>query len=640
MHSLVRLGRRLVLVVAVSAGAAESHYSPHVHPAYPTRVLWGDTHVHTSYSTGDSYVAGENTVTPSIAYRFARGETVTAMNGMRARIREPLDFLVIADHAEGLGLAYEMAAGNPDLLATATGRAMQATWEVFDQDPSSRPALLDFRAASRGPIPASIQASIWQRVIQRADEYNDPGAFTTLVGYEWTSSGLTAGRRGNLHRVVVFADGAGRADQIVPFSAADSPNPEDLWAFLKRYKEATGGRVIAIPHNPNLSNGEMFSRMTFDGSEPTPEWLELRAEIERLAEITQQKGDSEAHPLLSPTDEFADFENWNSWAGVTEDASSHMCCPDRGAADFDSAALRAMKRGEYVREALKTGLDFAARFGINPYQFGIIGSTDTHTSFASADNDDFWAQYPNTPPTGTRPTDRFVPAWETPLQWETAAGGYVAVWAMENTRTAIFDAMLRREVYATTGPRITVRFFGGWDFEDTDADAPDLARIGYARGSPMGTSLSARRGDAPTFLLSALRDPGGANLDRIQIVKGWRNADGSLGEKVHDVALSDGRSFDAPQPVGSTVRVADARYDNRIGAAQLTAFWRDPAFDPAQHAFYYARVIEIPTPRWPAYDAAFFDVTLPESVPMTTQERAYTSPIWYSPGESDRSVRR
>ncbi len=620
----------LTIAGAASVLANEPTYSPNVAADYPDQLLWGDTHVHTSYSTGDSYVAGNNTVTPEIAYRFARGETVTAWNGMRARIREPLDFLVIADHAEGLGLAYEMRDGNEKLLETPTGQAMRAAWEVFDLDPTSREALLDFRRATRGPLPTGIIQTIWERVIERAEAFNDPGTFTTLIGYEWTSSGAAAGRRGNLHRVVIFGDGAEKTRQIVPFSAADSPNPEDLWAFLQRYRESVGGQAISIPHNSNLSNGEMFSRTTFDGSDPTPEWLSLRQTIEPLVEITQQKGDSEAHPVLSPTDEFADFENWNSWAGVVADASAHSCCPDRRDPDFDADARREMMRGEYVREALKTGLDFAAEFGVNPFQLGFAGGTDTHTSLASADNDNFWAQYPNTPPTATRPIDRFVPGWETPLQWETAAGGYMAVWARENTRDAIFSAMQRREVYATTGPRIAVRFFGGWSFKPEDAFAPNVARIGYQNGSPMGQTLDGK-GDAPTFLIAALRDPEGANLDRVQIIKGWRDADGELHEQVFNVAVSGARTLENAGSVGSTVRIEDASYDNSIGAPTLSAFWRDPDFDPREHAFYYARVIEIPTPRWPAYDAKYFGSTLPDSVPMVTRERAYTSPIWYSP---------
>ncbi|MCZ6889078.1 MAG: DUF3604 domain-containing protein [Gammaproteobacteria bacterium] len=628
----------LVSMACTLAGAiafgAES-YSPDVERSYPTEVYWGDTHVHTSYSTGDAYLIGANEVTPAVAYRFARGEVVTAWNGMKARIRKPLDFLVIADHAEGLGVAYELRGGNSELANSDVGRAMQKAWEAFEADPTSRPAVNAFRAASRGHIDERIQRAIWHSVVSNAEAFNDPGRFTALVGYEWTSGGATPGRRGNLHRTVIFADDPDKTGQILPFSAVDSPNPEDLWAFLKNYKDSTGGDVMAIPHNSNLSNGEMFARHTFDGGELTAQWAKLRNDIERLVEVTQQKGDSEAHPVLSPTDEYADFETWNSWRGRTPEPGDHNCCQDRKDPSFDAEALARMKRGEYVRPALKAGLDLAATLGVNPFKYGIIGSTDTHTSLASADEDNFWAQYPNTPPTAERPMDRFVPAWERPLQWETGAQGYAAVWAHENTRKSIFAAMHKKEVYATTGPRITVRVFAGWNFTPADAAAPNLARVGYAKGVPMGGDLlRGPRGRAPTFLLAALRDPDGANLDRIQVIKCWRDDTGELHEKIYDVALSDGRKVKRgrAEPIGSTVDVANASYTNEIGDSELRTAWTDPDFDPRLYAFYYVRVLEIPTPRWPAFDAKFFGVGgYPAEVSMVIQERAYTSPIWYTP---------
>ena len=605
----------VLIMLATYGQAAAASYSPDADRDYPIDVFWGDTHVHTSYSSIDAYSLGDNVVTPTVAYRFARGETVTARNGMQARIRRPLDFLVIADHAEGLGLAYELAQTGA-VSAETFGEKLREAYQASQSDPAAR-------------------QSVWQRVVTRADEHNDPGRFTAFAGYEWSSPGSQEGVFANLHRVVLFRDGADVTGRIVPFSAFDSRNPEDLWAFLDRYKADTGGDVIAIPHNPNLSNGEMFARHQYDGTVLTREWAELRAGIEPLMEVTQLKGDSEAHAVLSPTDEFADFETWHTWAGENPDTSWHPCCAERGEEGWSDARFEAYKRGEYARPALKRGLDIAAELGVNPFKYGLIGSTDAHTSMASADNDNFWGQYPNTPPSGTRPTDQFSRSWKTPFHWETSASGYAAVWARENTRESIFAAMQRREVYATSGPRIVVRFFGGFDYAANDAAAPNIARVGYAKGIPMGADLgTAPRGRQPTFLVAALKDPDGANLDRIQIIKGWRDEGGILHERVFDVALSDDRQVGADggvEPVGSTVDVAAASYDNSIGDPQLTVVWADTDFDPEERAFYYARVIEIPTPRWPAYDAKHFGVDLPDGVRQVTQERAYTSPIWYEP---------
>ncbi len=611
-----RLTAALVLIACSTSSFAGESYSPAANRDYPTRVFWGDTHVHTSFSTGDAYSLGNNVVSPEVAYRFARGDTVKAGNGMPVRIRKPLDFLVIADHAEGLGLAYTLREANPDLANEQFGAMVGEAYRNFQQNADGR-------------------RSVWQRVATRADRYNDPGKFTAFIGYEWSSPGSKAGVFANLHRVVVFRDDAATASQVMPFSAYDSRNPEDLWAFLSDYEQTTGGAVIAIPHNSNLSNGEMFSRRTFDGSPLTPEWARTRIRFEPIMEATQLKGDSEAHPLLSPEDAFADFESWHSWAGYNAWAE-HPCCAERKEPEYTAAVYQAQKQGEYARPALKRGLVIRADLGVNPYKFGMIGSTDTHTSLASADNDNYWGQYPNTPPSKTRPTDKFTPSWERPLHWETSTGGYAAVWASENTREAIFAAMQRKEVYATTGPRMQVRFFGGWDFDEDDGVAPDLSAVGYAQGVPMGGDLvGTGRPGAPTFLVRAARDPDGANLDRLQIIKGWTDATGVTAEKVYNVALSDERSIPrrrAPRRVGSTVNVADASYTNAIGDPELTAVWQDPDFDPDVPAFYYVRVIEIPTPRWPAYDAKYFGIKdMPKEVLMVTQERAYTSPIWYTP---------
>ncbi|MYE83078.1 MAG: DUF3604 domain-containing protein [Gammaproteobacteria bacterium] len=618
--------RAAIALLAASLTAAAQSYAPAANNDYATTVYWGDTHVHTSYSTGDANLMGLNVVSPTVAYRFARGETVTANNGMPVRIRKPLDFLVIADHAENLGVAASVRASDRNLLAAPGGRELLERFQAHQADPDA--GRLRFAPHTLGD---DYIRSVWGTVIADADAFNDPGEFTAFAGYEWTSVGTVAGVFGNLHRVVVFRDDAGRTGRILPFSAYDSRHPEDLWAFLERYEADTGGQVIAIPHNGNTSNGAMFALTDSRGAPQDARYAAMRSRFEPLYEVTQIKGDSETHPVLSPTDEFADFETWHSWAGGTMEPGYHPCCPDWGTADFEGR-----KRGEYARSALRRGLVQESLLGVNPFKYGLIGSTDAHTSFATADNDNFWGKYSITFPSPTRISDPMVTSWDTPLNWETGAAGYAAVWARENTREAIFDALKRREVYATTGPRITLRFFGGWGFASEDAFAPDVAMHGYARGVPMGADLPPRPGPAaPTFLIAALRDPAGANLDRIQVVKGWLEADGTTRERVHDVALADGRAVRADgavAPVGSTVDVAAASYTNAIGDPELRVTWTDPDFDPGRSAFYYVRVLEIPTPRWTAYDARFFGIEeLPEGIRMVSQERAYSSPIWYAP---------
>ena len=449
---------------------------------------------------------------------------------------------------------------------------------------------------------------------QTADDYNDPGRFTALTGYEWTS--MIDGN--NLHRVVIYRDGAEKAGRLPPFSGQDSLDPRDLWRALARYEAETGGEVIAIPHNGNLSNGMMFPAKSVDGRPLDRAYAQLRSRWEPIAEITQVKGDSEAHPTLSPNDEFADFENWD-WDNI-----------GRSAAKEDW-----MLPHEYARGALKLGLGFEAELGINPFKFGMIGSTDNHTSLATAAENNYFGKFAESEPGPARLENAMAAGqlWE---NWKIVASGYAAVWARENTRQELFAAMKRREVYATTGTRIAVRFFGGWDYDAGLAHDPAYLDTAYGTGVPMGGDLTAApEGAAPTFIAVAAKDPDWANLDRIQIVKGWLDSQGNLHEKVHDVALSDGREVN-PQtgkapPVGTTVNVADASFTNAIGAPMLAAVWTDPDFDPAERAFYYARVIEIPTPRWTAYDAKYFKIDLPDHIPATVQDRAYTSPIWYTP---------
>lgn len=610
---------------AIATGAAETpHHSPHGGQVYPTQVYWGDTHLHTNLSV-DAFSLGL-VLTPDDAYRFARGETVVGPDGVPRRLRRPLDFLVVADHAENLGLLAALEARNPALLATESG----ARWREILQ--KALPAIQKFQesgeydAESRGSLLAAMlddaevvgdtafRRSVWEGVVRRADRYNDPGKFTAFSGYEWTPMTLF------IHRVVVFKDDAATVSPVVPFSALDSTRPEDLWAYLDTYSRKTGGEVLAIPHNPNLTRGHMFMLEDSHGKSFTRDYARMRSRWEPLLEVTQMKGDSETHPELSPSDDFADYERRRA---------HYVKSTDRG------------RQYEYARSALKLGLDQQATLGVNPFKFGMIGSTDSHSALSAVDSSSFWALIPFHPTMVTTAYPFSTPRSEreereTYLLAKYNVAGYAAVWARENTRAALFEAMKRREVYATTGPRIELRFFGGWNYEKADALKPDLALIGYTKGVPMGGDLThAPEGKAPSFLIRAVKDPQGANLDRVQVIKGWRDTQGALHERIYNVALSDGRQETQEgqvQPVGSTVNVKDASYTNAIGDSELAIVWQDPDFDPNELALYYVRVIEIPTPRWTAYYAKDLEVVqMPSEIPMVTQQRAYSSPIWYTP---------
>ena len=590
-------------------------YSPFVDEHFPQKVFFGDTHFHSSLSV-DSGMIG-NRIDLNQALRFARGEEITTSTGQRARLKRPLDFLVLSDHAEYLGLADLIATANPDLLATDVGKewydAVQkggdAAWAkvitMMDDFATGTPRFRD----------AKLERSVWDKVVDTASEYNEPGTFTTLNGYEWSST--TDGN--NLHRIVVFRDGPDRVKQIIPFSAFDSGDPEALWEFMAGYEEKTGGSVLAISHNGNISNGVMYAE-TVKGKKMTRDYAERRARWEPLMEVTQMKGDGESHPFLSPNDEFANFENWKFGNA------------------FGIPKENKMLQYEYARSALKTGIRLEDKLGANPYKSGMIGSSDTHTSMSTTREDNFYGKLPHLEPNAKRFEEVFLrnPVDNSPVAyaWQMGASGVIGAWARENSRESIFDAMTRKEVYATSGSRITVRVFGGWDFTSDEVERHDFARAGYARGVPMGGDLTnGPDGKAPSFMIRAMRDPDNANLDRVQVIKGWFDGKETQ-ERIYDVACSDDRAIvnrRCEKPVGSTVDVADASYTNTIGDPLFTAHWVDPDFDPDQRAFYYVRVIEIPKPRWTAYDAKFFGIDMPDEVPMTVQDRAYTSPIWYTP---------
>ncbi len=597
--------------------APDATYSPFPEEAFPNQVFFGDTHLHTTYSA-DAGLIG-NTLGPDEAYRFAKGETVISSTGSPARLSRPLDFLVVADHAENLGTAPLLSARDPRLLETEYGTSLlqavdagdlPGAWEIFSLT----------KASGEDPLAdvPGVYDSVWQEITAAAERHYQPGSFTAFIGFEWTS----AFDRSNLHRNVIYRGGKENADSRLPFSAYDSVNPEDLWVWMAAYEADTGDRLLAIPHNGNLSNGLMFDTIKLDSDEPLDaEYATRRARWEPLYEVTQMKGDGEAHPMLSPDDPFADFETW-----------------DKGQLG-PAPKTPEMIPNEYAREALKRGLAYRTELGVNPFKFGMIGSTDSHTSLSTAQENNFFGKVvalePTADPIRFEEVVGGIGGEEGVAQyaWETSASGLAAVWSRENTREAIFDAMMRKEVYATTGTRLRVRVFAGYDFQETDLPRSDFAAHGYLNGVPMGGELVSGDGRAPRMLIRALRDPDGANLDRIQVIKGWLNADGTTSEKVFDVACGGRDLIDGAcdGDVGNTVDADAATYTNAIGQPILAAFWEDPEFDPSQFAFYYVRVLEIPTPRWTTYDRRFFGVELPPEAPISIQDRAYTSPIWYTP---------
>jgi hypothetical protein len=599
-------------------------YSPYAGRNFPTQVYWGDTHLHTSNSL-DARAFGV-TLGPEEAYRLARGEEIITTHGMNIKLSRPLDWLVVADHSDAMGAMNEIIAGNPDLLrdpvvkdwheriAQGGDVALQATMDVIETF-----AGLSGEKTPEVLMDENFVGSVWDRYLGIAERYNDPGRFTTIIGYEWTS---TEGGN-NLHRNVLYRDGKDLAKQLLPFTASESFNPEDLWKWMERFEEKTGGDVLALAHNGNVSNGTMFPVEVnpATGDPLTESYAKDRIRWEPMYEVTQIKGDGESHPFLSPNDEFAGYD-------VLWDKSNLGPVPKKPE----------MYQYEYVREALKNGLLIEKNLGTNPYKFGMVGSTDSHTGLPTGEEENFFGKHSGKEPKADRWKKLVGQFGDTKFfGWEQVSSGYAAVWATENTREAIWDAMKRKEVYATTGPRITVRFFGGWDFEEKDAMNRLPAEVGYTKGVPMGGDIfKAPKGKSPTFLVGALKDPYSGNLDRIQIIKGWLDEDGKTHEKVYDVVWGDADkrkigSDGKLSKVGNTVDVKNATWTNTIGDPELIVVWKDPDFDPTLKAFYYAKVIEIPTPRWTAYDAYRFGIKMSEEVPMITQERAYTSPIWYTP---------
>jgi hypothetical protein len=603
-------------------------YSPWAGRNFPDQVYWGDTHLHTTLSF-DAGAFG-NRLGPEEAYQFALGEEVTSTGGYRVRLSRPLDFLVVSDHSDNMGLFTRIFESAPEIMSDTEGRrihddikaggqrAVGASVELIDA--FSRGVKISDALAVDPGSPAFT--ATWERIVNAAEEYNDPGVFTAFIGYEWTSLVNTGD---NLHRVVIYRGDGSLALRFEPYTTMapyGSPDPMDLWKWMANYENQSGGQILTLAHNGNLSNGIMFPvRQQYTGRRIDKEYISQRIRWEPLYEATQIKGDGETHPFLSPDDEFADYETW-----------------DKGNLNLSVAKTNEMLQYEYAREALKNGLKLEEKFGENPYKFGMVGSTDSHTSLATAEENNFFGKHSGSEPGPKRMEHAMAKMGDAEYEgWSVAASGLAAVWATDNTREALFDAMRRKEVYATTGPRMTVRFWGGWDFEASDAINRLPGEVGYRKGVPMGGDLrKAPEGKAPTVLVGAMRDPYSGNLDRIQIVKGWLDNKGKTHEKVYNVAWGDAHRRQLDEngnlpAVGNTVDVANATWTNNIGDPELITVWADPDFDSAQRAFYYARVIEIPTPRWTAFEAEFYGIEAPEGSPMITQERAYTSPIWYTP---------
>ncbi len=596
----------------------------HVSKNTNKNLYWGDTHLHTNNSP-DAFANGVR-IGPDAAYRFAKGQTIQATSGITATLNRPLDFLVVSDHAEGFGLAQAILDGNEVLMKDKMMRRWKRLFESgidssmlagAEMPVSMAKGTIDRELINRKTT-LPIYYDTWIENIRDAERHYEPGTFTTLLGYEWSS--MPDGN--NLHRVVIYRDGGDKASQMLPLPATVSNDPETLWDYMGLYEKITGGRVLAIPHNGNLSNGRMFSLSDLRENPLTRKYAETRAKYEPVVETTQYKGDGETHPVISPNDEFAAF-GINGW--------------DYGNMTMMEKKTDDMIEFEYSRGALKNGLLLEEKLGVNPFKFGMIGSTDSHTGMSAADENEWFGKFThqeNNPNRMFRIGRIFSSGKLVRTDWQYLSSGYAGVWAESNTRQDIWDAIYRKEVYGTTGSRMQLRFFGGWAFSEADIDAPDYVAAAYDRGVPMGGDLSeAPDNSSPSFIIAATKDPMGANLDRAQVIKGWIS-NGKTHERVYDVVWSGDRliNSDGKLPsVGNTVDVNTASWTNDIGTEELITVWTDPDFDPDIRSFYYVRLLEIPTPRWTTHDQVKHDIKLPADIPLTVQERAYSSPIWYTP---------
>lgn len=589
--------------------------------AFPEQVFWGDQHLHTSWS-GDAGAAG-TVIGPEEALRFAMGEEVTNNSGQPAKLHRPLDWLCVSDHSDGMGVISFIKDGDPELMKIPLLKQWNEGMNSGDPAIEKATSVNVVQTQSQGKLPkelldTSFSRTVWDKNIAIVEKYNKPGKFTAFIAYEWTSN---YGGGNNLHRNIIYRGNGAEATQMLPANTSVSSDPESLWEWMAAYEKKTGGKLLAIPHNANLSNGLMFSLTTLSGKPLSKEYAEARNKWERLYEITQYKGTSEVHPSISPTDEFANFEIW-----------------DAGNLGIQKPKTPKMLETEYYREALKDGIKLEQSLGTNPFKYGAAAGTDSHTGLSAPEEDNYGSKFKIVEPNAERWNETSSKTqYGTVKGWEYGASGWTGVWATANTRQAIWDAMQRRETYATTGPRMTLRFFGGYEYSSEDLNASNMAERGYKKGVPMGGDLSTHSGGkAPSFMIKAVKDPIGANLDRVQVIKGWVDAEGKKHEKIYDVVWGDAdkRKLDGKgklPPVGNTVNLATCEVANTIGATELKTVWTDPDFDATEPAVYYVRVFEIPTPRWTAWDAMRFKVKMDPKVPMTIQERCFGSPIWYTP---------
>jgi len=621
VKSLVKAISVSLAITAASQTSFAAQYSE------DSQVLFGDTHLHTSYSL-DAFLNRNQSADPDTAYRWAKGlPVIHPYHRARVQIKTPLDFLVVADHAEIMGVIRAIHTDQAELAdmgwlgSIKRWFAIKVLTNIIDDDDgmSFFGKMLPEAAQSPGADPVqdpnnvmadvafgdttAMETTAWSDIVDAAERHNEPGKFTSIIGWEWSSIPTGA----NLHRIVITPDGADKAKQYVPYGSDQSQYPEDLWQWLGDTEAATGSRFISIPHNSNISKGYMFAETTLKGEAITAEYAKIRAAREPIVEIAQIKGDSETHPELSPNDPFADFETYPHYIQQTQE-------------DYQPSAA------DYVRSGLKRGLAIEQKTGVNPYKFGMIGSTDSHTGLSSAEETNFLGKTArDSIPENKNGTNGDY--------WRMAAQGLAAVWAPDNNREEIFAAFKRKEVYATTGPRLKVRVFAGWGFTQDDVNAQQFAQIGYAKGVPMGGDLS-RSEQAPQLLIRAVKDPIDANLDRVQVIKGWLDRHGQQHERVYNVAWAGERQLDDSGKLDvlpTTIDPITLNYSNEQGAAELATLWTDPDFNSDQKAFYYLRVLQIETPRHSSYDAMALQQEPPAQYPESIQERAYTSPIWYTP---------
>ncbi len=600
----MRTTRHILTTGAALLVVATAHAEPN-----PERdVFYGETHLHTSWSF-DAFIFGTTKATPEDAYNYAKGKPLMHALGYEMKIKQPLDWMGVTDHSEYVGVIQQANDPTTALSKTELGKKLV----VKDAADIQRIyLLLAGSMTDNKPFPELVSpeliSSVWDKNNAMANAANEPGKFTAFNSYEWTSTPDNA----NMHRNIFFKD----SDHLpeAPFSSFDSQAPEDLWAWMDKQRE-DGIELLAISHNANVSDGLMYpTEVDFKGRPIDKAWAESRMRNERLIEMKQIKGASETHPLLSPTDEFANFEIMSYLLGDPQGKFPKI-------------------PGSYARDALKNGLAMKESLGINPYKFGFLSGSDSHNAAAPYRQDNFFGGH-GAADGGLkeRMAGHLFAGADTRLL---NPAGLSAVWAEENTRASLFDGMQRKETYATSGVRIKLRFFGGWNYDDALWDDKNVVATAYANGVPMGGDLTTEPGKkAPTFAVWALKDPTSGNLDRVQIIKGWTR-NGQTFEKIYDVVWDGDRKPDyitgKVPSIGSTVNLEEASYTNDIGAVELKKTWTDPDFDPSVEAFYYARAIEIPTPRWTTIQAKELGIMPPENVPATVEERAWSSPIWYSP---------